>query len=144
MGRSGYQDDIDQRDLAMWRGRVASAIRGKRGQKLLHDLAAGMDAMPVKRLIDKDLVRDGEACALGCVGQHRKLPDLDKIDSEDHGDLSAMLDVAECLVQEVEYQNDEGENLPWGEQETPEKRWVRMRRWVAENLNETPPASVPH
>jgi hypothetical protein len=29
MSRSGYSDDLDPRDLAMWRGQVASIIRGK-------------------------------------------------------------------------------------------------------------------
>lgn len=38
--RSGYSDacDMDQRDLAMWRGRVASAIRGKRGTGLMNPI----------------------------------------------------------------------------------------------------------
>lgn len=140
MSRSGYIDDADQKDLAMWRGRVMSAMRGQRGQRLLRDLATAMDAMPVKRLISGDIVRDGEACALGAVCQHRQLPNLEEIDPDDgdhHEDLSGMLDVAECLIREVEYENDEG---AWSE--TPEQRWTRMRRWVDRRLK--PTKDTPH
>jgi hypothetical protein len=51
MSRSGYTDDVEYswRSI-MWRGRVVSAIRGKRGQALLRDLLAALDAMPDKRL----------------------------------------------------------------------------------------------
>lgn len=130
MSRHGYQEDLDQQDFAMWRGRVASAIRGKRGQKLIRELADALDAMPEKRLIARDLVRDGDCCALGAVCQRRNLPDLQDIDPEQSNDwLADTLDIAECLVQEIEYENDEG-----AYQETPEQRWVRMRRWCEKNL----------
>lgn len=55
MSRSDYSEDLDMWDLIRWRGQVASAIRGKRGQKLLRDLAAALDAMPVKALIADEL-----------------------------------------------------------------------------------------
>lgn len=35
MSRSGYTDDCDGWQLIMYRGAVASAIRGARGQRLL-------------------------------------------------------------------------------------------------------------
>ena len=56
MSRSGYHDDLDD-PLAhgRWRARVASATRGKRGQKLLRDLLAALDAMPEKRLIADEI-----------------------------------------------------------------------------------------
>ena len=38
MSRSGYCDELEQSELAMWRGQVASAIRGKRGQAFLVEL----------------------------------------------------------------------------------------------------------
>ena len=37
MSRSGYTDDLDAKRYGLYRGRVASAIRGKRGQRLLRD-----------------------------------------------------------------------------------------------------------
>lgn len=46
MSRSGYSDDIDQWDLICWRGAVASAIRGKRGQAFLLEMWKAMTALP--------------------------------------------------------------------------------------------------
>lgn len=61
MSRSGYHDDLDTLELGRWRGRVASAIRGKRGQKLLRDLLAALDAMPEKRLVSDVIEVSAEA-----------------------------------------------------------------------------------
>lgn len=56
MSRSGYVDDMDDTlALGRWRAQVASATRGKRGQKLLRDLLAALDAMPEKRLVAYEL-----------------------------------------------------------------------------------------
>lgn len=56
MSRAGYSDDIDDPlELGHWRAQVASATRGKRGQKLLRDLLVALDAMPEKRLIAEEL-----------------------------------------------------------------------------------------
>lgn len=115
----------------MWRGRVASAMRGKRGQRLLHDFVAALDAMPNKRLIENDLVREGDVCSLGACGQYRKLPDLEKLDPKEHDVLSEKFDVASCMIQEIEFENDEGGPL---EKETPEARWTRMRKWAEKNI----------
>lgn len=129
--RSGYSSDLDQRDLAMWRGRVASAMRGKRGQKLLRDCLAALDAMPVKRLIAEKLVEDGEVCLLGAGGMARGIENIDKIDPEEHDVLASKFDVAECLIQEVEWVNDE---VGPYEGETPEQRFDRVRQWLVENI----------
>ena len=63
MSRSGYTD-YDDSDFAnwnhiRWRGQVASATRGKRGQQFFRDLIAALDAMPTKVLITDDLYRAG-------------------------------------------------------------------------------------
>lgn len=57
MGRAGYTDDFDgdPLELGRWRAQVASATRGKRGQKLLRDLLAALDAMPERRLVTEEL-----------------------------------------------------------------------------------------
>lgn len=137
MSRSGYSDDLDQWDLIRWRGQVASAIRGKRGQAFLRDLAAALDAMPEKRLITHDLERpDGSVCALGCIGKARgiSLPNVSDEYDDDHEthriELAASFDIAHQLVAEIEFENDEGTVFT----ETPEQRWVRMRAWVANQL----------
>lgn len=136
MGRHGYSDDLDQQDLAMWRGQVMSSIRGRRGQKLLHDLRDALDAMPEKRLITGALVRDGEVCAIARVAQVRGVDmtgwentDDDDGGEDDHDFLAKSLDVSACLVQEIEWANDEG--MYSG---TPEQRWEYMRKWVEKNI----------
>jgi len=55
VSRSGYSDDLDNWDLIKWRGQVASATRGKRGQKLLTDLLAALNAMSEHSLIAHEL-----------------------------------------------------------------------------------------
>lgn len=149
MGRHGYtDDDSDYLQLGRWRGMVASAIRGKRGQTLLTKLRAALDAMPEKRLASGVLVRDGECCALGAVCLHEKtltLAEMAELCNEDGEDddpdwtndmLADKLDTAKCLIQEIEYENDEG-----GWRETPEQRWERMRRWVDKQLSSRHPAA---
>ena len=71
MSRSGYIDDYgcggreEQWALIRWRGAVASAIRGKRGQKFLRDVLAAMDELPEPTLISDELEKDGQVCAIG-------------------------------------------------------------------------------
>lgn len=132
MSRSGYADDVDDNwELIKWRGQVASAMRGRRGQKLLRDLLEALDAMPAKRLIANDLVQeDGEACALGCLAQARGM-DVSDLDPYDYEAVADEFDVAHQLVQEIAYMNDEGAYYT----ETPEARWKRMRDWVASALS---------
>ena len=130
MSRSGYSEDLDDNwQLIRWRGMVASAIRGKRGQKFLADLLAALDSMPEKRLIADELEAKGEVCAIGALGLTRGI-DMNAIDPEDPPQVALAFDIAECLAQEVVYENDEGS---WHD-ETPEKRWIRMRKWVASKL----------
>lgn len=135
MSRSGYSDDLDDNwQLIRWRGMVASAIRGKRGQRFLADLLAALDAMPEKRLIRDELEAHGEVCAIGALGMVKGV-DMSAIDPEDPPQVAAAFDIAECLAQEVVYENDEG---LWYD-ETPEKRWIRMRAWVQSKLNTPQP-----
>lgn len=142
MSRSGYSDDGD--NIAMWRGQVANAIRGKRGQQFLRDLITGLDALPEKVLIanqlqDKDT---GCVCALGAVGLKRgvELAPLEAAAEDSDGDtLGRAFDVARQLALEVEYINDEA---GWY-QETPRRRWERVRAWAIENLNGDLPSMPP-
>lgn len=142
MSRSGYSDDGD--NLAMWRGMVASATRGKRGQQFFRDLLAALDAMPKKRLIAHELQQaDGEVCAIGALGAARGV-DMAKIDPECPEQVAPLFNIAECLAQEVVYMNDERFDYHWDRQThtrieyTPEERWGNMRAWVAEQIRVTP------
>ena len=133
MSRHGYRDDLDQKDLAMWRGQVASAIRGKRGQKLLTDLRDALDAMPEKRLVRNEVqTKDGDVCALGCVGVKRGYDFSDLIADDCNDILADKLDIAECLVREIEYENDDFAG-------TEEERWAYIRKWVDRHIPKQEP-----
>ncbi len=67
--RIPYSDDLDLWTLLRYRGAVASAIRGRRGQLFLQELACLLDAMPLnrRRLIRHDLEHPlGEDAPAGC------------------------------------------------------------------------------
>ncbi|UEP42710.1 hypothetical protein [Burkholderia sp. B21-005] len=144
MSRSGYSDDCE--NVELWRMAVRNAIRGKRGQSLLRDLAAALDAMPEKRLITAELQdADGDFCTLGVLGNVRGL-DLKSIDPEDREAVATAFNIAPALAAEVVFENDEN-GYRWDHAlgksvfETPEERWTRMRQWVASNLVETAEAN---
>jgi len=130
MSRSGYVDDLDEWAMIRWRGAVASAIRGKRGQALLREMLAALDALPEKRLIENALVQDGEVCAFGAVARARGIGEIDYDPDDDDPDIIAHLfGVSRALACEIMYENDEG-----GWRETPEARFARIRRWIVHNL----------
>lgn len=162
MSRSGYTDyDDGDYPLALYRGRVASATRGKRGQKMLRELLAALDAMPVKQL-HAEVFDDpeGKVCALGALARVKGIDtsELDPEDSYAAEELAGKLDVSDCLTREVIYENDEGGPYPraiYSEREshdehgywlhdnrrviglvteTPDQRWRRMRDWVARQI----------
>ena len=134
MSRSGYSDDCeDQWAFIRWRGVVASAIRGKRGQALLRAMADALDAMPVKELVAHELeCRDG-VCALGAVGRARGM-DLSPLDPEDPDAVAAAFGIATPLAQEIVWINDEGSHR----RELPSERWARVRAWVAKQIKPEP------
>lgn len=128
MSRSGYTDDYDD-DLqaGRWRAVVASATRGKRGQRFFRDLVAALDALPKKELIQGHLEKEGSVCALGALGKHRGV-NLSELDTHDWDQLGEAFDVARQLAQEVMYENDDG----WSN--NPEGRWEHVRDWAARQI----------
>lgn len=134
MSRSGYSDDCDGWRLIMWRGAVASSIRGARGQQLLREMLAALDAMPVKSLIADDLVRDGEVCALGAVGMQRGI-DMSTLDPEESEVIAKTFNISEALAKEIEFLNDDD----WSRREGGEQRWQRMRKWAESNITKEQP-----
>ena len=137
MSRSNYSDDFDNNwTLIIWRGAVTKAIKGKRGQALLRDLLAALDAMPEKRLIQDELLQDGDVCALGALGVARGMSEqLAVLDPDEPEAIAQAFGVAPALVREIEFENDEG--YCWTD-ETPEHRWARMRAWVQNHIAVTP------
>lgn len=128
MSRSCYDDCCDGWDLIRWRGAVASAIRGKRGQQMLREMAAALDAMPEKRLIAERLEAEGEVCAMGCLGKARAI-DMSGIDPYEPEAVAKAFGIAPAMAQEIAFINDD-----WGRRATPEERWGIVRRWVSEQL----------
>lgn len=133
MSRSGYTDEIeDELAAGRWRGMVKSAIRGRRGQAFLREMAAAMDAMPEKVLIADELVNsDGDCCAIGAVCKSRGI-DVSMVDYEDYEAVGNAVGIAGPMAAEIEYENDECG--PWGKAETPQERWVRIRQWIDSKL----------
>lgn len=135
MSRSGYSDDGEY--LELYRSSVDRSIKGRRGQFFLRELAQEMDKMPVKRLI-KDALLDeqGEVCAIGVVCKARGI-DIDQIDYFCPENVGKAVGISRALAAEIAYENDE--SVDWNSPanaptETPEARWVRIRRWVEANL----------
>ena len=130
MSRSEYTEDRDSEwQLIMWRGAVASSIRGKRGQAFLKEMAAALDALPEKILVAESLHVSGAVCAIGSVGLARGI-DMSAIDPEDHHKVAETFGVADALVREIVYMNDEYSFRA----ETPQARYERMRQWVDSNI----------
>ena len=163
MSRAGYSYDCDDILAAgRWQAQVASAIRGKRGQKFFRDLIAALDAMPEKELIDGELKdADGCVCALGALGSARGV-DLSGLDTEDWEYLGATFDIAEQLARETMYQNDDHVDsyeyttieicgpvrpywpdfgrhtkevrVPVADSDVRKRRWAHVRAWAVSNL----------
>lgn len=128
MSRSGYSDDLDALDLGRWRGQVAAATRGKRGQKFFRDLVVALDAMPEKQLVKSKLeTDDGAVCALGALGRFRSII-LEDLDTYDHEQLGEAFDIAHQLAQETMFVNDEHYD------DSDEERWQRVRAWAARQI----------
>ena len=127
MSRSDYTDDTeDYWRHIMWRGAVSSAIKGKRGQALLKEMLATLDAMPVKRLISEELQdEDGDNCAMGAVAKARGVK-MEGIDPFDYAAVADVMGVSTALVREIAHENDE--------YRTDDERWVYMRAWVVEHI----------
>lgn len=132
MSRSGYSDDCEY--IGLYRAAVDRALHGKRGQAFLRELAASLDAMPEKILIQGELVNyHGEVCAIGAVCQFRLL-DLSRIDYEDMKTVARLIGVSLSMAAAIAYMNDECGKLS----ELPSERWARIRKWVADNLATQP------
>lgn len=137
MSRSGYiepGDPEEEKLCNIYRGTVKKAIKGKRGQAILKELLAHLDAMPVKELIANDFASEGSYCSLGLVGEKRGL-DLSGIDPEDDSDgvdkLASMFNIDPSLVREIMFINDE----IFTRQDGPSTlRWITVRNWVSSQI----------
>ncbi len=131
MSRSGYSEDCDGTSLVLWRGAVERAIRGKRGQAFLREMASALDAMPIKELVANEVVRDpAHVCAIGSVAVARQM-DVAELDIYDRDSVGMAFGVAPALAAEIAFVNDDDFGYAT---ETPSARWTRMRSWVAAQI----------
>ena len=122
MSRSGYTDDNeDPPALGRWRQAVKRSLEGRRGQALLIELVAALDAMQDKRLYPGSFATaDGEFCTLGVLGAKRgtKMDDLGDEDDCDPKEVGQRFGIAPAMAAEIMYVNDEYAADEW--------RWVDM------------------
>jgi hypothetical protein len=147
VSRSGLSenDGDDNWNFIRYRGQVASAIRGKRGQAFLRELRAALLTMPKKELLNGGFSRGGEVCALGSVALRRKLKAgiaretaLKQLEAEFPeennyscaGDVAPKFGIADVLAAEIMWTNDS----EYGADQSPKGRWKAMYRWVRENI----------
>lgn len=132
MSRSGYSEECEF--LELYRANVDRAIRGKRGQAFLREMAAAMDAMPEKILIAEELINaDGQCCAIGTVCKARGL-DVSKVYDDDPGSVAKAVGISQAMAAEIAFENDD--ELYNYNESSPESRWIRMREWIDTNLIE--------
>lgn len=165
MSRSGYTDDYsDNWAHICWRGAVASAIRGKRGQAMLKETLAALEALPEKTLAADSLVNaDGQYCTLGALGRARNI-DMAKIDPDNIDSVKEVFGVTHALAAEIMYLNDDSTpEYYWGEVELcgplrwNDRRFVSikrinknaghdryefMRNWLEKNITKSDEVSV--
>ena len=160
MSRSGYTDDYDYDNWASirWRGAVASAIRGQRGQRFIREAIAALDAMPEKRLAARTFEASGDFCTLGVIGQSRGV-DLSVLnaecDDDVHREAAGLLGIPRALAAEVMEENDEcADEYEWHKApftddfgyyaksvrvavpDVADIRWRKMRDWLESQLRE--------
>ena len=136
--------DSDDYDWEPWMegqaaGAMRSAIRGRRGQQLLRDLIAGLDALPVQELAAGALedFETGCVCALGAVRLQRgaeAVPlsfDLDDPDI-DWRDLAKPFDISETLAHAVISENEYSSKR--NDEQSRRRRWQSVRAWAVGNL----------
>lgn len=137
MSRSGYSDDYEQWSFIMWRGAVTSAIRGKRGQAFFREMLTALDALPEPRLVANSLeTSEGAVCAIGAVGKARGVG-MDALDPEDMETVAGTFGIADAMAKEIVWINDEAGS----HKETPEQRFVRVRKWVVRKIRWSEPVA---
>ena len=136
--------DCDDYDWEPWMegqaaGALRSAIRGRRGQQLLRDLIAGLDALPVPELAAGALEdpKTGCVCALGAVRLQRG-PEavplrFDPTDEDaDWRELAKPFDISETLANAVVSQNEYGSKR--NDEQSRRRRWLSVRAWAVGHL----------
>ena len=120
-------------------GALRSAIRGQRGQRLLRDLVAGLEALPSPELSAGALEDEdtGCCCAFGAVRRYRGAAAVplyfDPMEADlDPPHFAEPFDVAPALAWEVVEVN---EGLSDSNMEAARRqRWEKVRAWAVKHL----------
>ena len=106
-------------------------------QAFLKELLAALDALPKPELIAHDLIKGDEVCAIGSVGLARGT-DMSDLDPEWSSDIAERFGIADALVREIEFINDEnyypGYDRRLDPDEPLEARFTRVRKWVESQI----------
>jgi hypothetical protein len=120
-------------------GALRSAIRGRRGQQLLRDLVAGLDALPEPELAAGSLEdpESGCVCALGAVrlqrGPHAVPLSHDLTDPDvDWRDLAEPFNISEALAHAVIAANEFRDKR--NDEQSRRRRWQSVRNWAVSKL----------
>lgn len=144
--------DPDDYDYEPWMegqaaGALRSAIRGRRGQQLLRDLIAGLDALPAPELAAGSLEdpETGCVCALGAVRLHRgkqNVPlDFDATDCDvDSRYLAKPFDISDTLAHAIVCANEYGDSR--NDERSRRERWANVRAWAVSHLLPQPQGAV--
>ncbi len=132
MSRANYCDDLDQWDMIRWRGQVASAIRGKRGQTFLRDLLAALDGLADKRLIKDELItEEGDVCAIGALGLARgiEMKDLDPEEPETVAAAHRLHQPHRHQPERRVFQHRDSRTALYGHEEMDSQPYQNRRSW---------------
>ena len=133
MNRVNYQEDATPWEFLRYRGAVLSAIKGKRGQKLLKDLLEAFDSMQIKELVANELQGESGVCTLGCIAKAKGM-DWSNWNDFKSDIISKELNIAKSLVNEIAFENDEICYFDKDSEKTRKKRWQKMRTWVERKI----------
>jgi hypothetical protein len=136
----------------MWEQTCRNALKGRKGQLILHELRDALLSLPAPRLIQGAFAKEGEVCALGALAKHRldrggtisiwgreAVSSLAALEEKMNGfleddevtlDLGEWMGLKRALALAISYENDEG---VWYD-ETPEQRFKRMLRWTEQQI----------
>jgi hypothetical protein len=140
MTRHWTGESDDPLDWGRYQAALGSSLRGRRGQQLLRDLIAGLDALPEPELSAGALAdrETGCVCALGVVGLQRgrsfdELAHEDFTRGADPEDLAEQFDISPTLANEIVQTNDEWWHNS-NEKRAREARFHCVKRWAMSHL----------
>jgi hypothetical protein len=155
------EDEDSVRMHNLWMANYARQLKGKPGQAFLRELRDALLALPEKALIEGQIAKGGQVCALGSLALKRRvdagesreavIADLSSINVNPNDDdfdgryiyewARAVLNAPRYLAWMVPSENDD-DGMHWTPngiiEVTPEQRYERMLRWVERCLEEQP------